>query len=157
MHELAPGFANCHRIRVRYADTDQMGVVYYGNFLTFFEVGRTEYLRAAGTDYKSIEATRVTAAVIEARVRYVAPARFDDELLICTRVAEMGRLRFRFEYQIWRDVDGTLVASGHTEHVLLQHGSMRPVRVPDEIRDSIERFEAVARSAAPAAAPAAAR
>ncbi len=157
MHELAPGFANCHRIRVRYADTDQMGVVYYGNYLTFFEVGRTEYLRAAGTDYKSIEATRVTAAVVEARVRYVAPARFDDELLVCTRIAELGRLRFRFEYEIWRDADRVLVASGHTEHVLLQHGSLRPVRVPDEIRVSIERFEAAARSRSLAASPAAVR
>ena len=146
MHELAPGFPHCHRIRIRYADTDQMGVVYYGNYLTFFEVGRTEYLRAAGTDYKSLEETRVTAAVIEARVRYVAPARFDDVLAICTRVAELGKLRFRFEYQIWRETDRALVASGETQHVLLSHGSFRPVRVPDKVRAGIERFEAAART-----------
>ena len=146
MHELAPGYSHCHRIRIRYADTDQMGVVYYGNYLTFFEVGRTEYLRAAGTDYRSLEETRVTAAVTEARVRYVTPARFDDELIICTRVAELGKLRFRFEYQIWREADRTLVASGETQHVLLSHGSFRPVRVPDEVRARIERFEVAAQA-----------
>ena len=157
MHELAPAFPHCHPIRIRYADTDQMGVVYYGNYLTFFEVGRTEYLRAAGTDYKSLEATRVTAAVIEARVRYVAPARFDDQLTICTRVGDLGRLRFRFEYEIWREADRTLIASGHTEHVLLHHGSLRPVRLPDEIRAGIERFEAAGRARAMPASTARAR
>lgn len=140
--DLAPAFAHCHRVRIRYADTDAMGVVYYGNYLTFFEVGRVEYLRAAGTDYRSLEEARVTAAVIDARIRYLAPARFDDLLTICTRVAELGRLRFRFEYQVWREADRVLVASGHTEHVLLKHGSFRPVRVPETVRAGIERFEA---------------
>ena len=123
-----------------------MGVVYYANFLTFFEVGRVEYLRSLGTDYKSFEDSGVTAAVIAAYVRYAAPALFDDLLTICTRVSEMGKLRFKFEYEIWREAGERLIASGYTEHVLLKHGSHRPVALPRQIRESIERFQAQARA-----------
>ncbi len=139
------GFPHRHQIRIRYAETDAMGVVYYGNYLTFFEVGRVEYLRAAGTDYRSLEDSKVTAAVTQAHVRYAAPARFDDLLTVCTRVAEMGKVRFRVEYEIWREADRTLIASGYTEHALLAHGSHRPVRIPAEVRAGIERFEEQAR------------
>ena len=142
---MSPQFAHRHRFRIRYAETDAMGIVYYANYLTFFEVGRVEYLRAAGTDYKSLEDTGVTAAVIQAHIRYAAPARFDDLLTICTRVSEMGKVRFRIEYEIWREADQTLIASGYTEHALLDHATLRPVRIPQYIRDSIERFERAAR------------
>ncbi|MDP8923360.1 MAG: acyl-CoA thioesterase, partial [Chloroflexota bacterium] len=113
------GFTHCQRLRVRYAETDAMGVVYHANYVTFFEVGRVEYLRAAGIDYRSLEDAKMTGAVVEVAARYHAPARFDDELTICTRCASMERVRFRIEYEIWRESDHILIVSGHTEHALL--------------------------------------
>jgi acyl-CoA thioester hydrolase len=142
MTGVAPAFRHRHCIRVRFGETDAMGVVYYGNYLTYFEVGRVEYLRASGTEYRALEEAKISAAVTAAQVRYAAPARFDDELTICTRVAEMGKVRFKFEYEIWREADHTLIVSGSTDHALLHHETLRPVRLPDEIRLGIERFEA---------------
>ncbi len=136
------GFAHCQRLRVRYAETDAMGVVYHANYVTFFEVGRVEYLRAAGIDYRSLEDAKMTGAVVEANVRFHAPARFDDELSVCTRCASMERVRFRMEYEIWRESDRTLIVSGHTEHALLSHATLRPVRIPEDVRGCVRAFEA---------------
>ena len=150
------GFAHCQRVRVRYAETDAMGIVYHANYVTFFEVGRVEYLRAAGIDYRSLEDAKMTGAVVEVGVRFHAPARFDDELSVCTRCASMERVRFRMEYEIWRESERTLIVSGHIEHALLSHATLRPVRIPEEVRSGVERFEAAqarAREAIPAARP----
>ena len=124
------GFTHCHTIRVRYAETDAMGVVYYANYLTYFEVARVEYLRAAGIRYRDLEDAGTVAAVTAAHVHYHAPAKFDDALSLRTRCTSMGKVRFRIEYEIRREEDGALVASGHTEHALLAHGTLRPVRIP---------------------------
>ena len=141
------GFTHQHAIRVRYAETDAMGVVYYANYLTYFEVARVEYLRAAGIEYRSLEEAGVVAAVTAAHVDYRVPAKFDDELTLCTRGTMTGKVRFRFEYEIWRLADGNLVVSGYTEHALLSYPTLRPVRVPDWVRDGIARFEATRESA----------
>ena len=154
------GFAHCQRVRVRYAETDAMGIVYHANYVTFFEVGRVEYLRAAGIDYRSLEDARMTGAVVEVGVRFHAPARFDDELSVCTRCATMERVRFRMEYEIWRESDRTLIVSGHTDHALLSHATLRPVRIPDHVRSGVQAFEAArdaAREAVQSAAEAVAR
>ena len=119
-----------------------MCVVYYANYLTLLEVGRVEYLRATGTEYRAIEEAGISAAVTAAHVRYHAPARFDDLLTICTRVAELGKVRFKVEYEIWREVDHALVASGYTEHALLNRSRLRPVRLPEELRAGIAQLEA---------------
>jgi acyl-CoA thioester hydrolase len=121
-----------------------MGVVYYSNYLAYFEVARVEYLRAAGILYRDVEAGGVSAAVIRAHVHYVSPAHFDDELTIATRITEMTRIRIRIEYEVSREADKRLVADGYTEHVLLEHVSFRPIRIPPEIRERIERMEATA-------------
>ena len=139
---IVSGFTHCHKIRVRYAETDAMGVVYYANYLTYFEVARVEYLRAAGIRYRALEDDNMVAAVTSAHVNYHAPARFDDELSLWTRCVSMGKVRFRIEYEIKREADDALVASGHTEHALLAHGSLRPVRIPDWVKAGIEQFEA---------------
>jgi acyl-CoA thioester hydrolase len=136
------GFTHCHKIRVRYAETDAMGVVYYANYLTYFEVARVEYLRAAGIRYRSLEDDNMVAAVVAAHVNYHAPAKFDDELSLWTRCVSMGKVRFRIEYEVQREADGALVASGHTEHALLARQTLRPVRIPDWVRAGIEQFEA---------------
>lgn len=128
-------------IRVRYADTDAMGVVYYANYLAFFEIGRVEFLRAAGADYRTIEEGGAVAAVTRVDCRYLAPARFDDLLSIATRVAALGRATLRFEYQIRREPDGQLLVEGFTEHACLDRRTLRPIRLPDTVRWSIERFQ----------------
>ena len=144
----ALAFTHCHKLRVRYAETDAMGVVYYANYLTYFEVARVEYLRSAGIDYRSLEDAKMTGAVTAAHVNYHLPAKFDDELSLWTRCVSMGKVRFRIEYEVRRDDDRVLVASGYTEHALLSHQTLRPVRIPDWVKAGIERFEA-SRHAAP--------
>ena len=146
------GFTHSHRVRVRYAETDAMGIVYHANYVTFFEVGRVEYLRTAGIDYRALEDAKLTGAVVEVGVRFHAPARFDDELSVCTRCASMERVRFRMEYEIWRESDHTLIVSGHTDHALLSHATLRPVRIPDDVRAGVEEFEATRAGAHQAAA-----
>lgn len=136
------GFSHRHKLRVRYAETDAMGVVYYANYLTFFEVARVEYLRSAGIEYRALEEAGMVAAVTAAHVEYRLPAKFDDELSLWTRCASVSKVRFRVEYEIWRESDQSLIVRGYTEHALLAHGSLRPTRIPDWVRDGIEQFEA---------------
>ena|SRR5688572_3920009 len=108
------------RVRVRYAETDQAGVVYHSNYLIWFEVGRVELCRDYGFNYRDME-TEAGAflPVIEANVKYRAPARYDDELIIRTRVIDMHRRAIKFAYEILRATDGTLLALGETRHVVM--------------------------------------
>jgi acyl-CoA thioester hydrolase len=135
------GFTHCHKVRVRYAETDAMGVVYYANYLTYFEVARVEYLRAAGIEYRGLEDAGLVAAVTSAHVNYFLPAKFDDELSLWVRYVPMGRVRFRFEYEMWREKDTSLIASGFTEHAMLSKETLRPVRMPQWVLDGVDRFE----------------
>ncbi len=108
------------RVRVRYAETDQMGVVYHANYLVWFEVGRVELMRQRGLAYKEMEAQeKAGIAVVEASVRYKAPARYDDELIIQTRVVLVRRSVIRFAYQIVRVEDNALLCEGATTHVVV--------------------------------------
>jgi len=108
------------RVRVRYAETDQMGVVYHANYLVWFEVGRVELMRQRGLDYKRIEIEeRCGIAVVEATVRYKAPARYDDELIVETQVKEVRGPVVRFAYRIVRAEDGLLLCEGETVHVVV--------------------------------------
>jgi acyl-CoA thioester hydrolase len=105
-------------VRVRYAETDQMGVVYHANYLVWFEVGRVELMRSAGLDYKRLETDEgCWIVVVEAAARYKAPARYDDELIVETRVAEVRGPVIRFGYRIVRAEDGLLLCEGETVHV----------------------------------------
>jgi acyl-CoA thioester hydrolase len=108
------------RVRVRYAETDQMGVVYHANYLVWFEVGRVELMRQRGLNYKQLELEEgCWIAVVEATARYKAPARYDDELLIETVVRSMRGPIIRFGYRILRVADGLLLCEGETVHVVL--------------------------------------
>jgi acyl-CoA thioester hydrolase len=105
-------------IRVIYGDTDQMGVVYYANYLRFFEASRNEFLRAKGARYRDVEEQhRIRLPVIEAHVRYKQPARYDDLLVVEAEITEMGRASARFEYRVVRGED--LIATGHTVHACI--------------------------------------
>ena len=106
-------------LRVRYGDTDQMGFAYYANYLRWFEIGRAEMLRSMGTSYREIEEGGVQLPVLEARCRYLKPARYDDLVVIETRVGELRRASVRFEYRVLSAEDDTVLATGTTEHCFL--------------------------------------
>jgi acyl-CoA thioester hydrolase len=110
-------------VRVRYAETDQMGIVYYANYLVWFEIGRVELLRALGLAYSQLEKDhKLILPVIEARCRYRAPARYDDEILIETRPAMLRGSVLKFAYRILRknagDAEPVLLTEGETVHVV---------------------------------------
>ncbi len=122
------------RIRVRYAETDQMGIVYYANFFIWFEIGRVELLRQLGFHYKQMEIDdNCHIPVVEANCRYKSPARYDDELLLETRVLAIRRSVLKFGYRLLRpENEGTtLLAEGETIHVTVDR-SFRPVRLPQK-------------------------
>jgi acyl-CoA thioester hydrolase len=121
-------------VRVRYAETDCMGVVYYANYFVWFEIGRTDWLRDTGHSYRAMENEGVQLPVIEAHCEYRRAARYDDELEIRTRATLLTPVRIRFDYEIVRG-DETLV-TGHTIHAALD-GSGRPCRLPAPVRETI--------------------
>ena len=122
------------RLRVRYADTDQMGVVYYANYLVWFEVGRTEWLRQTGWSYRQMEEDGVALPVIEAHCEYRQPLRYDDDVDIATRATLMTPIRIRFDYEVRRAADGMVAASGHTIHAGIDRAG-KPCRLPDRVRN----------------------
>jgi acyl-CoA thioester hydrolase len=135
-HENSESRTRSTRVRVRYADTDQMGVVYYANYLVWFEIGRTEWLRDAGWNYREMEETGVSLPVIEAHCEYRQPARYDDEIEIRTTATALTPARLRFEYRAIRTSGSTLVAEGHTVHAAVGPNG-RPCRLPTRVRDLI--------------------
>jgi len=128
----------CSRVRVRYADTDQMGVVYYSNYLVWFEVGRTEWLRQAGFTYREIEEGGIILPVIEVRCEYLQPARYDDEIEIRTRGTLISGVRVQFDYEIVRCGQGQMAAVGRTVHASVDPGG-RPRRLPAAVRELFGR------------------
>jgi acyl-CoA thioester hydrolase len=120
------------RLRVRYAETDQMGVVYYSNFLIWFEIGRVELLRQLGFDYKTMEIDDdCFIPVVEANCRYKAPARYDDELIIQTSVTGVRGAVLKFRYRVERVGDHQLLAEGETTHVVTD-GKLIKRALPDK-------------------------
>jgi acyl-CoA thioester hydrolase len=124
-------------IRVRYAETDKMGVVYLANYFMWFEIGRCELLRTIGRSYRQMEAEGIGLPVIEAHCEYKSPARYDDELQVRTRGRLLSPARVEFEYEICRPCDGTINATGRTIHAAIDTTG-RPCRLPDYIRELLE-------------------
>lgn len=122
------------RFRVRYAETDQMGVVYYANYFVWMEIGRVELCRAAGVRYRDLEADGgVLLAVVEAHCRYAFPARYDEEVAVRCRIAEANPRMVRFVYEIVSAGSERLLATGETKHIFCGPG-MRPVKLPAKYR-----------------------
>jgi acyl-CoA thioester hydrolase len=121
-------------VRVRYGETDQMGVVHHGNHFAWFEVGRVEWCRQHGFEYKRMEVEDDSFIVVaEARCRYKRPARFDDLLVVRTRVTESKRRTLKFEYEIADRTSGELIAIGETLHVICDRLG-RPKSLPEKYR-----------------------
>jgi acyl-CoA thioester hydrolase len=124
----------CHeaRLRVRYAETDQMGVVYYANYLVWMEVGRVEYCKAVGFNYRDMEREDgVLLAVAEAKCRYLFPARYDDEVVVKTWVEKASRRLVAFGYEMLRAEDGRVLARGESTHIFCGP-DLRPARLPEK-------------------------
>jgi acyl-CoA thioester hydrolase len=121
------------RLRVRYKDTDTMSVVYYGNYLTYFEVGRVEYLREKSLPMSEVN-TRIHMPVVEAFVKYVKPAKLDDLLEVSSRVSERRRASFTFSYEI-RNEARELVATGFTRHACWDPATSRMIALPDWLKE----------------------
>lgn len=123
------------RVRVRYAETDQMRVVYHANYLVWFEIGRVELMRQLGVDYSRMEAEEGCGiAVAEARVRYKAPARYDDDLTIETELANVRGPVIQFRYRVMREPDQTLLCEGETVHVVVGR-DMKRRTLPERYAD----------------------
>ena len=125
--------ASSSRVRVRYAETDQMGVVYHANYLVWFEVGRTDLLRHAGWTYRDMEADGYSLPVLEAHCNYRQPARYDNELDVRTNGTLLSPVRVQFEYEIVRPADNVTLATGHTIHAAVDRDG-RPCRLPERVR-----------------------
>jgi acyl-CoA thioester hydrolase len=121
------------QLRVRYAETDKMGVVYYANYFVWFEVARTDLLRSLGWSYRDMELAGVSLPVIDAQCTYHRSMRYDDELEVRTEGRMLSPVRMEFTYQIVRREDQLLAASGRTVHAALDPAG-KPCRLPDRVR-----------------------
>ena len=120
-------------VRVRYAETDKMGVVYYANYFVWFEVGRTDLLRQSGWNYREMETEGFGLPVIEAHCSYRESAKYDDEIEVRTTGEMLSPVRVKFSYEVVRAADAAVLASGTTVHATLDRNG-RPCRLPDRVR-----------------------
>lgn len=120
-----------HEHRVRYQETDQMGVVYHANYLNWFEVGRTEWIRAAGMPYAELERRGLLLPVTELNIQYASPARYDELVNVRVELTEFSAVRLKFDYEARRSTDGVLLVSGWSRHVWV-NATWRPARIDRE-------------------------
>jgi acyl-CoA thioester hydrolase len=127
---------NQTNIRVRYGETDQMGYVYYGNYAQFFEVGRVEWLRGLGTDYKSLEGSGIMLPVTQLNVNYLKPAKYDDLLTIKTILTKKPLVKIDFDFEITNEKK-ELLTTGFTRLVFMDMNKNKPVKAPQHLLDQI--------------------
>ena len=121
------------KLRVRYADTDQMGFVYYGNYATFYEVARVESFRDLGFSYKNLEISGIGMPVLHMQSSYHAPAKYDDLLKIIIKIPEIPRARIRYEYEIYNS-EGNLLNTGETTLAFVNISNGRPIKIPEDLK-----------------------
>ena len=126
------------KARVRYGETAQMGVVYHANYLSFFEIARTELIRLRGVAYSSLEEGGLRLMVTEAAMQYHSPGRYDDVLAITARLSESGPARVRFDYEVRRDGEDEVLVTGHTVLASIAEDG-RPCRMPTELREIFDQ------------------
>lgn len=146
-----------HPIRVRYQETDQMGVVFHGNYVTWFEIGRTEWVRSLGVTYRDIEEKGLLFPVIDLMVSYVLPSKYDDRVIVCTRLKQCSPLRMEFESQVRRvteqefrdnhysneeELPGELLVHGGTKHVWVNQ-DFHPVRLSKVMPELFEKLQSM--------------
>ena len=127
------------QIRVRYADTDQMKIAYYGKFFEYFEQGRSDLLRDIGLPYPRVEEMGLHLPVIEAHATYKVGAKYDDLLTVVTCLRDVPVARVRLDYEVYRDGEQELVADGYTIHSFVNASTRRPTRAPAQFIEAIEK------------------
>jgi acyl-CoA thioester hydrolase len=137
------GVVNETRVRVRYAETDQMGVVYHANYFIWFEVGRVEFMRQLGFSYKEMEREEgCYIAVVDARCRYKAPVHYDEEVVVRTYLKNLREKMIHFGYELLNGATGELLAEGETTHIVAD-AEMKPRLLPEKyltvFRDAVRR------------------
>lgn len=126
-------------IRVRYAETDQMGIVNNANYPTYYEIGRTELFRQLGLSYKELEEMNIMLPLSDLYVKYHRPAYYDDELTLITQLKELPKARIRFDYYLYNP-EKELINEGYTTLAFLNAKTRRPMRLPEEIRKMVESY-----------------
>lgn len=126
-----------YETRVRYAETDRMGISYYANYLVWFEAARTEYFRTLGLVYSEFEKKGIFLPVAEAQCRYFEPTSYDDLITVRTLVSQMRQSSIRFEYEVFKNKGKKPVASGYTIHVF-SGSNLKPIRIPEDLRSQVE-------------------
>jgi acyl-CoA thioester hydrolase len=130
-----------HPLRVRYVEVDAQRHVFFGHYLTYFDVALIEYLRAIGYSYHDLVASGVDMFYVDAGCQYKGRARFDDLLHVRTRIGHVGNTSFTFEFVVHRQPADELIATGRIVAVAVEPRTGKPVRVPDELREAVARFE----------------
>jgi len=130
------------KIRVRYAETDKMGYVYYGNYAQFYEVGRVEALRLLGVSYKSLEDLGIMMPVVQLIANFKKPALYDDELTIRTIIKEMPDIKMKFYYEIYNE-NKILINQGETTLVFVHQQTMKPCKCPIRFKALLDKFDLV--------------
>lgn len=128
-----------HNIVVRYAETDQMGFVYYANYFVFFESARSDFLRTIGLPYKELEKKGLFLPVVEAYAKYISPAFYEDELTVFLWIEEIKSASLIIKYEVLRKNDSRLICEGFTKHTLL-NSERKIIRIPYEIKTKLEEF-----------------
>jgi acyl-CoA thioester hydrolase len=134
-----PAFSFSTNLRVRFAETDAQGIAHNSNYLIWFEVARVAYLERHAGGYRRLRELGLEALVLESHVRYLQPARFDDDLVVHARCVDVKGARFRYEYAIVRD--GVVIADGWTAHATVDGATLRPTRVPTWLAEAIASAE----------------
>ncbi len=132
-------FEHRTQFRVRYADTDQMAFVYYGNYARYFEIGRVEALRSLGISYRQLEEEGVMMPVLENYSKYLRPAFYDDMLEIRVSIKEMPGIKIRFDYEIFRQT-GELIHTGYTLLAFVSVATKKLCSPPDSVLEAVRRF-----------------
>lgn len=127
---------NVSRFKVRYAETDQMGVVYYANYFVWMEIGRTNLLRDTGITYKELESRGVILPVAKAYAKYAASSFYDDEIAVHSTVTNLSGPRIRIDYRIYRN-DSELVCTGFTEHAFMSRETRKIIRCPEDLAKKV--------------------
>lgn len=131
-----------HKLRVRFAETDLQAIVFNGNYLTYYDVAWTEYFREIGLDYKRMLEMGADTVLARTTIEFKSVARFDDVLEVYVRVSRIGKTSMTFGFEIYREGEDSLIGASESLYVCIDHTTLKPVRVPDELRKLISEFEA---------------
>lgn len=141
MRRVKTDFKFNHKLRVRFAETDMQGIVFNGNYLTYYDVAWTEYFRAMGMTWKDIIETGADTVLARTAIEFKSPAHYDEVLEIYTRASKIGNTSITFDFEIYPEGEERLIGTSSSLYVCVDPKTLKPVRVPDVLRSRISEFE----------------